>query len=374
MANKVHTLFVGSFVEAGKAGNVGGQWYACRSLLRSPLSDSVEWILLDTTAPSNYHIPVWRRGLRALGRMIRFVLILVFRRVDSVLLFTSNGNSFREKGTMALIARRFGKTVVIAPRAGRLLDELRDEKKKAFIGKVFTAVDAVVCQSEGWKANFKNAFPHLSRERWVVIRNWIEMNELPDARQKSASPVVTLMYMGAIEKAKGVFDLADACELLLRQTKQFRVLLGGDGKDMNELKERVEAKGLASFFEYRGWVTGESKTRLLQDADVFILPSYYEGSPNSLKEAMGSGIASIGTTVGAIPEIIDEGLNGFIIAPGDSEALCHRLLALIQQPELRSRLAAAGIEKIRKAHSVDMAAAALLTLLSQSRKKDTFKK
>jgi glycosyltransferase involved in cell wall biosynthesis len=98
------------------------------------------------------------------------------------------------------------------------------------------------------------------------------------------------------------------------------------------LLKTIESAGLEEMVEFRGWVTGREKQQLLQFSDVFILPSYFEGSPVAVLEAMSYGAPVISTTVGGIPEIVQSGRNGWLHRPGDQRALFDAILYYIDDP------------------------------------------
>jgi glycosyltransferase involved in cell wall biosynthesis len=86
------------------------------------------------------------------------------------------------------------------------------------------------------------------------------------------------------------------------------------------------------FFE--GWVSGEKKTTLLQESDVYVLPSYFEAMPLSILEAMSYGLPVIATTVGGVPEIVKNGKNGFLITPGDKKELAKSIKMFLHDMSL----------------------------------------
>ena len=100
----------------------------------------------------------------------------------------------------------------------------------------------------------------------------------------------------------------------------FFVYLGGDG-DVEQVLTKIKEYGLDKIVEYVGWVTGNKKIKLLNNADVYILPSYSEGLPISILEAMSYKMPIIATNVGGIPEIVLNSQNGYLITPGDQQAL-----------------------------------------------------
>jgi len=122
--NKKKVLFVGSFKNSGGSGNVGGQMFACRSLIDSKLSEKVEWFLIDTTADSNIRISFTNRLFKASKRIVSAFFYLVFKKIDIALIFTSHGVSFLEKGLIAYLSKLFGAEVILAPRSGLMIKNM----------------------------------------------------------------------------------------------------------------------------------------------------------------------------------------------------------------------------------------------------------
>lgn len=114
----------------------------------------------------------------------------------------------------------------------------------------------------------------------------------------------------------------------------FRLLIGGDG-EIEKVQQYIKDNKLDNVAEYIGWVSGEEKIKLLNEVDVFILPSYNEGLPISVLEAMSYNLPIISTTVGGIPEILKNEYNGFLINPGDLIALESAISTLINNPSKR---------------------------------------
>jgi glycosyltransferase involved in cell wall biosynthesis len=144
---------------------------------------------------------------------------------------------------------------------------------------------------------------------------------------------VYFLFLGFIHPDKGIFDLLQVLhDHKAIMTNRLKLFIGGNGQ-VDRLQEIIEMGGLQGLVEFKGWVTGHEKDNLLQFADVFVLPSYYEGSPVAMLEAMSYGKPVISTTVGGIPEIVEPGLNGWLHSPGDHQALLNALLYYINEPE-----------------------------------------
>ncbi len=91
-----------------------------------------------------------------------------------------------------------------------------------------------------------------------------------------------------------------------------------------------------------GWIAGEDKVRAFERAAIYCLPSYSEGLPVSVLEAMAAGLPVVSTAIAGTPEAVAEGENGFLIVPGDRAALADRLIRLARDPSLRSGMGGAG--------------------------------
>ena len=104
---------------------------------------------------------------------------------------------------------------------------------------------------------------------------------------------------------------------------------------MAEVKALFEEKGVAGTVVFPGWVRGDDKDRLLRESSVFLFPSYNEGMPMVVLEAMAYGLAIVTTNVGGIPKLIEDGVSGYTCEPGDVQGISERLIELLSN-EARS--------------------------------------
>jgi len=349
--SKKNVLFVGSFKSKSTSGHVGGQMFACRSLVDSDLSKTINWIKIDTTASTNEARSFISRGSSAFFRLVQFTYLLLTRRVDTILVFCSSGWSFREKGVMVLIAKFFGKQAIIAPRSGFLLDNLEgSEKFKAFAKKVVNKADYTICQGTFWKEYFTKNLA-LPAQKAVVIHNWIADNSYTYKSRNNKT--TTILFLGWIEQNKGIYEIMEAAKTLEGETIEW--LIGGNGKEFEKVKQELEATGLDHKVKLKGWVLNKDKIELLENADIFVLPSYREGLPNALLEAMQYGLAVTASSVGAIPDVIDSGNNGILVPPKNAKALADAVKTLVDQPALRKEYGLKAMDKIKHHHSIEAA-------------------
>ncbi len=167
----------------------------------------------------------------------------------------------------------------------------------------------------------------------------------------------TVLFVGVICRRKGTIELARAARLLTERgvTGWQLVVVGGQGPtpepEYAEIVAEFAAAGLSDSLvgpEYGDQV----KTRLAE-ADIFVLPSFLEGQPIAIIEAMASGVPVVGTTIGAVPDLIRDGVEGRVVEPGDVEALADALQALIENPQLRADMSRAVRQRAEDHHSLE---------------------
>ncbi len=350
---KFQFVFVGAFREQGKDGSIGGQMLDCRTLMQSPLSDYVTWHPLDSTMESLPPPSLGRRLYLATHRLTRFITLMRQQRVDGVLILITDGLAFVEKGLMALLARLFRKQVILGPRSGLIVDDLqRSRLMRWYIPLVLRQCDHVICQSATWKATYE-AIAGSETDRFVVVNNWIDARPYADLDEPADDAPVTVVFMGWVEPNKGVLDLVEAVHRFRGPLKGVRFVICGRGSALETMQQRIADLGLTPQFEFRGWVSGEAKFAAIQQADLFVLPSYREGVPNTLVEAMAAGRPVLSTRVGGTPDLVQDGERGYLVDAGDIQALGEALVVLCHDPVLRRRLGAQARQYILAQHDID---------------------
>lgn len=356
MSNKKNILFIGSFKKNKGDRNVGGQMFACDTLVNSKLSNKVKWLLIDTTASTNKARSFKERLDGAISRISKFIYYLFSKQVDVVLLFSAHGFSFLEKGSMALIAKLFGKSVVLAPRSGYIIDDSEASFiRRNFIKTVLIAVDRVICQSEYWQNYFFNLTGNKDAEKYCIIQNWIDTDAYLLPKEKNHKAGIHVLFMAWVVKDKGILDLIEAASGLQAKFPNIKYHIAGDGVAMEKSKNLVREKKLTNQFVFHGWVKGKDKINLLKKVDVFVLPSYYEGLPNSLLEAMASSLTVIATRVGSIPDLVENGANGLLFNKGNTKALSECIQLVFEDNSLRELMANNARETVLKNNTLDIA-------------------
>lgn len=155
-----------------------------------------------------------------------------------------------------------------------------------------------------------------------------------------------ILFLGRLGPEKGIFDLLEAVSQLRSAIPDVRLVCAGDG-DRIAVAHYAERLGIADAVKFTGWVGPSGKRALLESAAAYALPSYSEGMPMSLLEAMAAGVPAVASPVGGIPEVITDGVSGLIAAPGDVSTLTRLLRKTLLDRAFGARIGAAGRETVR---------------------------
>lgn len=190
----------------------------------------------------------------------------------------------------------------------------------------------------------------LPRERVRIIPNGIPDDFAGRAPAKSKDPGSHLLYLGTLASEKGFLDLLRALPKVRERHGAVSAVFAGEWfseQDRESAMDIIKSQGLGGIVKFVGPVGPERKKRLLEEANVFIFPTAYryEGHPYVVLEAMAAGLPVISTNVACIPETIRDGVEGFLIEPGDIETLADRIGCLLGDEPLRSRMGKAGRQR-----------------------------
>lgn len=173
----------------------------------------------------------------------------------------------------------------------------------------------------------------------IDVTQFASADPAPDL--PGSSPVVTMVCR--LVEGKGLSDLLDAVEELAGEL-DFTVCVVGKGPKRDQFEAAVRERGLGETVFTLGYRTDVD--RILAASDLFVLPSYREGTPRVIAEAMASSLPVVATDIAGIPEQITDGENGYLVEPGDTEALAERMRRLLTDPSRRTEFGAAGRDRV----------------------------
>jgi glycosyltransferase involved in cell wall biosynthesis len=194
------------------------------------------------------------------------------------------------------------------------------------------------------------------KDKIHVTHLGLDPESLPD-RICNDNPVPLIVCTASgLGQKKGVPVLLEACRKLHRKNMEFKCTIIGsdtDGTILERYRREIAETGLSEVIELRGLMQSVDVIEYLRRSDLFVLPSVVadngdmDGIPVSLMESMGMGIPTVSTSISGIPELIQSGVNGYLVPPGDAEALADTLETLITDRELAERLGREGALKVR---------------------------
>jgi glycosyltransferase involved in cell wall biosynthesis len=339
---------------------VGGVAVFTDILLCSPyMRDRYNLIHLDTT-----------RGARGSGLASRFALINIAYFLRQAIEFlrlmawyrpklmhipVNSFWAFWKNAAFILMAKAAGMKVVAHLHGGAFHKFYRGNPPlvQLLISRIMRSADVIVALSNWWKSFLLEEVVDTTRNV-TVIPNSVDLmfaDIVGSASYGAERDAHLVLFVGAIGHHKGVFDILQAVPLVVeRQPNAYFVFVGTEQAlgEQAQVQKACSEANLGSAVRFLGQVTGQAKLDVFLKASIFILPSYGEGLPYALLEAMGSGLPVISTPVGAIPELVKEGRNGFLIQPGDYRALADRISRLLEDRSLRSRMSEANRETIEQ--------------------------
>lgn len=368
LERKPRVLFVGAFPPAGKA-IFGGMVTSCRALLQSSFPARLDLDLIDSTQISNPPPGILVRSLFAVRKLLTFVWRFERRRPDAVLLFVAVGASVVEKGVMSWYARLRGRPALIFLRGGLLMKACADSRVMRFCTKAaIGGASRVLCQGPAWQQFAVDVLGFAMTES-PIVPNWTAseaMLAIGDARTAAAaSDPVRLLFVGWLDREKGILDLLSACRQL-SLSRQFTLDLVGEGNGTPEAHDFVRENGLENLVRFHGWLHGAQLEQRYREADVFVLPSWAEGLPNAMIEAMAARLAVVVSAVGNIPDVIEDGVTGLLVPSQDVALLTQALARMIDEPTLRISLARAGQDRARAEFSVEPAVDRLISAIQDA--------
>ncbi len=338
---------------------IGGMATVIDDISRTSLAREVELILFDTgkqtpagrslTQAIAARFALWRAWWQALSPANRTVA-----HIHTCSFFT-----YFLDGVYVLLARLRGVPVVLHVHGGRF-DAFLDELSPFALGIArFIAQRAtrLVVLSGEWEIKLAERLPgaHLT-----VIENGVAEPQLIEVSKTSGEVIV--LFLGNLGQRKGVWDLV-ACAGQLPSSVRL-VLVGGeeDTGITERVRAELEQQGIESRVELVGPAVGEAKFRWLRKADIFVLPSYAEGVPISMLEALAAGLPAIVTPVGGIPSVLQDGEHALFVPPGDRVALAGAITRLAGDADLRSRLGASARRHVLERYGIECTAQKYLQL------------
>lgn len=301
---------------------------------------AVENVYSSFYEPFNHITTVVAQGqVRKLLTLIKAIVLFIYwmlfhEEIKIVHVHGASDASFYRKRIFINIAKFFNKKVIFHCHGAEF--KRFTTQHKQMVTSTLRKCDCIIALSQSWKDWFEDTFHH---ENVVIIKNVIPA---PVIKKVDKDSRFTLLFLGRIGKRKGIYDLLYVLEKNKKEYDgKLLMLIGGDG-ETEKVTRFINDNHLAGLVNFEGWVSGEHKIRLLNKADAYVLPSYNEGLPISVLEAMSYSLPIISTNVGGIPEILKDGVNGYLIHPGNKNEIEASINNLMSDKDLRQKMGVAS--------------------------------
>ncbi|MBN7797444.1 glycosyltransferase family 4 protein [Parahaliea mediterranea] len=323
---------------------LGGMAAQTRQLADLLRAEGVTVVELPTNGP---YRPSWLARVpvaRALGRLLPY-LLSVWRlagRVDVIHLMANSGWSWQLFAAPVLwIARWRGTPVVVNYRGGEARDYLRRSLSR--VRPSLRRASALVVPSGFLQGVFAD-FGFSAQ----VVPNIVDTERFRPQEPPHAGEGFTVIVTRHLERIYGLETALRAVALAAADIPGLRLVVAGDGPLRGELEARARELGVSGRVEFTGQVDRDEILALYRGADALLNPTTVDNMPNSVLEALASGVAVVSTDAGGVPHVVTHGETALLCPVGDAEAMAACLVRLYREPGLRADLVGAGLEHVRQ--------------------------
>ena len=283
--------------------------------------------------------------------LFRMFLLLSSQKISIVYIHSGDSPSPIRKYFYFKLSKKFKCKIILHWHGASFMEQYyflpHFWKKK--IKEILSDSDMVICLSNSWKNAVLKMAPNANT---FVLPNAVKIPKLEAENNYDSKRIVNLTFLGQIGPRKGIWDLLHVVKKLVEHEYPVSLFIGGNG-EVDKLKKKVASLGIKKNVHFLGWISDEERDALLKKTDIYVLPSYGEGMPMSILEAMSYAIPVVTTRVGGIPEIVKDNKTGFLTDPGDKDSLYNKLEILIISSEYRDRIGKQARSSVASNHNLE---------------------
>lgn len=295
-------------------------------------------------------IPTWRNGnilVKLWYAFYSYVIFLWYMLFDkSIKIVHIQGAafaSFERNMFFVRVGKKFGKIVIMHMHCADFESYYNPSSHKQRIVDTINACDLYLVLSDSWKTYFESI--GVQSDIIKILNNTITPPIVKEVNRSLET--FNLLYLGVIGQRKGIYDILKALKDNQEKfEKKVRLRVGGNQEE-DKLMAYINDNGLQNMVTFEGFVSGDKKIECLNWADVYILPSFNEGLPIGILEAMAYGHPIISTPVGGIPEVVKDGVNGIMVEPGNSEEIAAAILMFVRDRGLIRKYGEESLRLVR---------------------------
>lgn len=329
---------------------IGGIENVIHTLINSDLTTRYEFSLFDTYRKPDPNRTVLEKAKFACGLFCRCGRFLLKKKPEIIHIHFCSNNDFWKHAICLFVSRLLRFKTLFHLHGGNFKKVFNNYNllTRILVQAIFRMPHRVIALSNYW-ATFLSEITNPARLR--VVNNPIDCNVLSHCNvNKGYNPEHKILLLGRLGRHKGHYDVLKALPIVLKNHPDVFVLFAGTDDEFgvtNDLRHLAKENNIDKNIRFLGPVTGNAKIKLLHSCSIMILPSYGENMPLSVMEGMAAKLPIIATSVGALPELLEDGKLGILIDVGDYEALADGIIQLITEPDTAELSAYKAYEKIR---------------------------
>ena len=351
---KSRILFIGTLPPP-----VHGSAVVCQQIKDSKLINDAfdcDWVNLSTSRRMNeIGKTTLAKPFRLLGALCKEFWLLLTHRYDlCYLAITCHGSGFLKDSPFVLLAKLFRKKIVIHQHNKGMANDVNRWPYRWLLPLCYKNAKVILLS---WYL-YPDIEKVVPRENVMICPNGIKVKSSEfrvesklkvESSSEHSNKTPRLLFLSNLIESKGVLVLLDALKILKDKGYSFICdFVGGETKeiDAKRFEEEVEKRGLNEIAIYQGRKYGEEKEQAFEQSNIFVLPTMNDCFPLVLLEAMENCLPVVTTSIGGVPDIVDDGLTGLIAKAGDDKTLASCLEELIDDGNLREKMGNAGRNKL----------------------------
>jgi glycosyltransferase involved in cell wall biosynthesis len=337
-------------------GPAGGVASLVEALRASRISEEYDLSILDTGQKGRRQyspdVPGSLTPLYTILHLMRLHRLLHREKPEIVHIQSCCGLAFLRDSLFIMIARAWRKKVVCHFH-GMLCNQyslFRNRFLRSYFRWVMRYVDVLIVLAPRFASEFDTL---IAQTRKSVVPNFVPSFSHTDRAPQSGMGV---LFVGRLSTKKGIYELLKAA-VLVKNEPGIRFCLAGleeTSADKDRILAELKNNDIQDRVYLAGHVRGAQKDQLFASSDILVLPSHTEMLPMVIIEAMAAGMPVIATPVGAVPDMIEDGVNGFLVPTGDHNMLAERILHLSRHPDKRAEMGRNNLRKFNQEYSVEV--------------------
>lgn len=261
----------------------------------------------------------------------------------------SSRGSFYRKSLFILKAYKMNKKIILHIHGSefqKFYQEECNDLLKKYVKNIFSKCNKVIALSDEWKLILSEI---VDINKIEVLYNAIEVKCHKSKKDYSKKKI---LFLGRVGRRKGAYDILKVAPTIISRHPDVEFIIAGDG-EVEELRELSKNKNIDKWVNILGWTSGDEKINLLKEATIYLLPSYNEGMPISVLEAMSYRLPILSTNIGGIPQLVTNEVEGYLFDAGDLKKIEEALDKILSNNVLREKLGKNSYNKVKEEFNLE---------------------